>query len=1078
MTENVKVAVRVRPFNGRESKRGAKAIIAMDGTTTNITNPADGKTKSFTFDHSYWSHDGYTEDEDGTITATSDTYDSQQKVYDDIGNGVLQNAYDGYNTSLFAYGQTGAGKSYSMVGYGKNRGIIPIAFEELFKKIDANGDPNVKYQVTFSMLEVYMEQVTDLLSNAPRRKGGMKIRENTKKGLFYVENLSKVPVGSYDEIDARMQQGTKARTVAATKMNATSSRAHTVVTLIFETITTTDGNKSTKSSEVNLIDLAGSERADSAGTTGQGLKEGTMINKSLSALGNVISALATGKKAPFRDSVLTKLLQNSLGGNAKTVMIAALSPADMNYDETLSTLRYADRAKQIKTKAAVNENPTDKLIRELKEENERIRSQLESGVANSAAFAPAEVEGKSEKEIERMRREMEAEIRAQLATNEAQVVQMDDQDFETRLAKVREEWEAQKAAEEEASPNVENARANPDSKRRKKDCHLINLNEDPQLSGMIVVYFEGGSNVIGRKKARKKKKAGGGGGGGGTAAAAAKKAGAKEVSILMAGLSMQDLHAEVTVLKDGTVAVDKAVAGSEAKILVNGKHISGRTVINHNDRVLFGEAHLYVFKNPKEAREQKAARDAAKQSPLGTAPPPATKVDWELASQEIALNQGMKSKAFSQIISHESRDKVVELLPMVSEVNAIFKQLKIARTVEIAVLSGPIAGLNKGESRVNVKVKNLMSGNNWMIPRDDFVTRRYKMQELLQQANDKEDAEDAKQAAEDQTDGLSLPGGGMLGLGMVREPSMLEVEATDPFNIEKGEVIVGAATVFLQSLCYNVEFEDSVNIVDYKGRNEGKIEVGIFPTDAAGKVLPPEDVLTDATDLIGKPLRFVLRVSQGTIKKRKFCKGVYIKFKNELSDPGAEFTTPEVKGPRYDFKYDKHFEVAEVDQETLQWLATGTISLFVWGHQSDDLTMEELINDTEEIEHRRRNSVMNPINLGAGAADGELEDLREKVAEYMEVIEKCRSAHESYMKKQVTPEMALDVVGTAVETVGGVFSAPPKMRHSAGSLTAITDGGVVGLPGLKKKKKSESKPSAGKGGEAGDAKKSGACSVM
>ena len=209
---------------------------------------------------------------------------------------------------------------------------------------------------------------------------GLKVRENPTQGKFYIQGLTKVPVGSYEEIQARMDQGTANRTVAATKMNATSSRAHTLVTLAFNTQTVgDDGSSTTKSSEVNLIDLAGSERADSAGTTGQGLKEGAMINKSLSALGNVISALVSGKKAPFRDSVLTRLLQNSLGGNARTFMIAALSPADINYDETLSTLRYADRAKQIKTKAVVNENPTDKLIRELKEANEKMRAQLAAG---------------------------------------------------------------------------------------------------------------------------------------------------------------------------------------------------------------------------------------------------------------------------------------------------------------------------------------------------------------------------------------------------------------------------------------------------------------------------------------------------------------------------------------------------------------------------------------------------------------------------------------------------------------------------------------------------------------------------
>ncbi|GFS00639.1 kinesin-like protein, partial [Elysia marginata] len=170
------------------------------------------------------------------------------------------------------------------------------------------------------MLEIYNEQVRDLLSkDSP--KGGLPVRQNPKLGMFYVQNLKKVPVGSYSEIEMRMEQGTSNRTVASTNMNATSSRAHTVVTIVFDQIIKDEsGNETKKSSTMNLVDLAGSERADSTGATGDRLKEGANINRSLSALGNVISALADqseNKKTvvPYRDSVLTKLLQNALGGN-------------------------------------------------------------------------------------------------------------------------------------------------------------------------------------------------------------------------------------------------------------------------------------------------------------------------------------------------------------------------------------------------------------------------------------------------------------------------------------------------------------------------------------------------------------------------------------------------------------------------------------------------------------------------------------------------------------------------------------------------------------------------------------------
>ena len=222
------------------------------------------------------------------------------------------------------------------------------------------------------MLEIYNEQVNDLL-NRDHQKGGLQVRQHPSQGYFYAQDLKRIPVGSYKEIERRIEEGTSNRTVASTNMNATSSRAHMIVTITFDQILNTSGGQTKKSSVINLVDLAGSERADNTGATGDRLKEGANINKSLSALGNVISALAdisSGSKkkivVPYRDSVLTKLLQNALGGNSKTIMIAALSPADINYGETLSTLRYADRAKRIKTKAVVNENPIEKMIRQLK----------------------------------------------------------------------------------------------------------------------------------------------------------------------------------------------------------------------------------------------------------------------------------------------------------------------------------------------------------------------------------------------------------------------------------------------------------------------------------------------------------------------------------------------------------------------------------------------------------------------------------------------------------------------------------------------------------------------------------------
>nr|XP_043893487.1 kinesin-like protein KIF1B isoform X10 [Solea senegalensis] len=380
---SVKVAVRVRPFNSREMSKDSKCIIQMQGNTTTILNPKAPKepAKTFSFDYSYWSH----------TTPEDSSFASQNRVYNDIGKEMLQHAFEGYNVCIFAYGQTGAGKSYTMMGKQEEgqEGIIPMLCEDLFEKInDDNNKEELSYSVEVSYMEIYCERVRDLLN--PKNKGNLRVREHPLLGP-YVEDLSKLAVTSYTDIADLMDAGNKARTVAATNMNETSSRSHAVFTIVFtqkkhdsETDLSTE-----KVSKISLVDLAGSERADSTGAKGTRLKEGANINKSLTTLGKVISALAevdncTSKSKkkkksdfiPYRDSVLTWLLRENLGGNSRTAMVAALSPADINYDETLSTLRYADRAKNIKCNAVINEDPNNKLVRDLKDEVARLKELL------------------------------------------------------------------------------------------------------------------------------------------------------------------------------------------------------------------------------------------------------------------------------------------------------------------------------------------------------------------------------------------------------------------------------------------------------------------------------------------------------------------------------------------------------------------------------------------------------------------------------------------------------------------------------------------------------------------------------
>ena len=344
---------------------------------------SDGQ-RVFAFDKSYWSFD-----------KRDKNYAGQDNLFNDLGTPLLDNAFQGYNNCIFAYGQTGSGKSYSMMGYGEEAGVIPRICKNMFERItDLQKDKNLTYTVEVSYLEIYNERVRDLLN--PTTKGNLKVREHPSTGP-YVEDLAKLAVRSFEEIEHLMDEGNKARTVAATSMNETSSRSHAVFTL---TVTQKRHDEETrmdteKVAKISLVDLAGSERATSTGATGARLKEGAEINRSLSTLGRVIAALADlsqGKKknmsmVPYRDSVLTWLLKDSLGGNSMTAMIAAISPADINFDETLSTLRFADCAKRIKNHSVVNEDPNARMIRELKEELAQLRSKLGSGGTTSGGVA-------------------------------------------------------------------------------------------------------------------------------------------------------------------------------------------------------------------------------------------------------------------------------------------------------------------------------------------------------------------------------------------------------------------------------------------------------------------------------------------------------------------------------------------------------------------------------------------------------------------------------------------------------------------------------------------------------------------
>ncbi|KAK8884771.1 Kinesin-like protein kif3a [Tritrichomonas musculus] len=419
--ENIKVVVRCRPLSKKEIDRGNFEIIRMDpskNTVYLIKKPDDQEPKSFLFNSVY--------------PNSAD----QQFIYDDCARPIIDSVLEGYNGTIFAYGQTGTGKTYTMEGdisSEQNKGIILHAFDHIFARI--SGVKNIQFLVRASYLQIYMEDVCDLLGD-PSKK--LHVRQ-LDTGVTVV-GLSSHIVKNPKEITDLLLNGAKNRTTGATAMNQQSSRSHSVFTIIIEQ-QEEDGR--TKMGKLNLVDLAGSERLGKTEATGQRAKEGAKINQSLLALGNVISALVTGSKhVAYRDSKLTQLLQDSLGGNAKTVMVATLGPANYNYDETLSTLLYATRARDIKNIPKINEDPKDALLGQLKAQIDALKKQLEEQNAETNGNGVAVGDNQYLKQIEHEHKKKLKELMAEKSMNEEQRQQM--------KAKLDAEYEASKKTKEES----------------------------------------------------------------------------------------------------------------------------------------------------------------------------------------------------------------------------------------------------------------------------------------------------------------------------------------------------------------------------------------------------------------------------------------------------------------------------------------------------------------------------------------------------------------------------------------------------------------------------------------------------
>ncbi|NWU80623.1 KIF14 protein, partial [Onychorhynchus coronatus] len=575
------VAVRVRPFSNREKTENSLPVISMSGSETTVQNPSTNQVYTFSYDFSFWSFD-----------KCHPNFASQAVIYQALAVPLLERAFEGYNACLFAYGQTGSGKSYTMMGFDEDQGIIPRLCEDLFNQIAQVDKEQILYHLEMSFFEIYNEKIHDLLvfkaENGQKKQ--LRVREHPVLGP-YVEGLTVFVFTPFCLLQSWLELGNKQRATAATVMNDKSSRSHSVFTLVMTQTKVEFVNEEQcdrrLTSHINLIDLAGSECCAKAQTTGERLKEGVSINKSLLTLGRVISALSkqfqNGKKTfiPYRESVLTWLLKESLGGNSQTTMIATVSPAASSTEETLSTLRYAKQACSIINIAKVNEDVNVKLIRELKAEIERMKA-----AQKSALNTDREKYRRYLQEITSLRVELHQQER-----NMAEMQRAWKEKFEqAEKRKLEDIEELQKAG---IAFKMDNHLPN-----------LVNLNEDPQLSEVLLYMIKEGETTVGRCTPNSKH------------------------DIQLSGVLIADDHC---VIKNAVGQVS-IIPLREAKTYVNGKCILNPTVLRHGDRVILGGDHYFRFNHPAEVQKVKTPS-------CGTACLHDGPKDFEFAKNELLIAQ-------------------------------------------------------------------------------------------------------------------------------------------------------------------------------------------------------------------------------------------------------------------------------------------------------------------------------------------------------------------------------------------------------------------------------------------------------
>ncbi|XP_061610629.1 kinesin-like protein KIF13B isoform X2 [Phyllopteryx taeniolatus] len=1042
---NVKVAVRVRPMSRREKDLTAKCVVEMEGNQT-ILNPAiatlskgdpRNMPKVFAYDHCFWSMD----------ESQKDKFAGQEVVFQSLGESLLDNAFMGYNACIFAYGQTGSGKSYTMMGSAEHPGLIPRLCSSLFSRTMQEAREGESFTVEVSYMEIYNEKVRDLLDPKGSRQA-LRVREHNVLGP-YVDGLSRLAVASYKDIESLMSEGNKSRTVAATNMNEESSRSHAVFNIIL-THTLMDlqsGTSGEKVSKLSLVDLAGSERAAKTGAAGERLKEGSNINKSLSTLGLVISALADqgagknrSKFVPYRDSVLTWLLKDSLGGNSRTAMVATISPAADNYDETLSTLRYADRAKSIVNHAVVNEDPNARIIRELREEVEKLRDQLTEAESMKAPELKERLE-ESEKLIQEMTVTWEEKLRKTESIAQARQRQLESLGISLQSSGIRVV----------------------DDK-----CFLVNLNADPALNELLVYYLKEHTRV----------------------------GSSKSQDIQLCGMAIQAEHCIIDITQNNGVVL---TPHCNARTWVNGTVVTSPVPLHHGDRILWGNNHFFRINLPKHlvhlVGEEQEGRAKMKtcfsteelEVDVDSSSDVSSEVGFEFAQAEVMMKGMANNDPLQSVLQTLERQHEEEKRCALERQRQMYEQelqrLRQQLNPERAHLLD-VSGLPTSATATGTSPGSHKRMRRWSEDREAMITRSLRrLKEQIVRANLL--AQEACFIAEELNKRteylvtLQIPAANLDAnrkRDMVLSEPAVQVrrkgkgkqiwamekmenrlvdmrdlyqewkdfdednpvmrsyfKRADPFfDEQENHSLIGVANVFLACLFYDVKLQYAVPIINQKGEVAGRLHVEVWRGTEDTEEEGSQESNTDG-DAQERKLNCVVKILQATGLPRHLSNFVFCQY-HFCGEIEPTFIPPEMarapspsasKDPQCTVVFDSSKELSvPVSEDFLEYLSEGAVAIEVYGHKQDN--------------HRRNLALWD-----LGVIQAKTRSLRERWSEVTRRVELWVQLMELNDAGQFTP---VEILSAKDVRTGGIFQLRQgQSRRVQVELHSVPDSGTMPL---------------------------------